>query len=101
MKQKKIRYSKNYFINFYSKIPAKKWICGDYQKTIKGEVKCCAVGFLQNSETKINDLNHHLGIHAENINDDIKEYGHLGKHPKTRIVNALKRRVKGQSIEKV
>lgn len=100
MKKPKIIYTVDYFINFFSKIPAAKWLTGAYHRP----GGCCALGHCgyrysctgltvptQRGEALIALFPHpRVTASVSNVNDGItKEFPQ--KTPKGRILAALRK----------
>lgn len=96
-------YTVDYFIDKFSKIPKNKWFSGRYQNPCN-ELQKCALGHCgitdDNLETdEANNLARVLNCgNISSINDGSAYYAYLGKHPKTRIINALKRIKRGLNL---
>jgi len=99
------KYNVDWFLKFFQKIPKKKWTT-KISENKKGQF--CAIGHLAR-KTKEKDAYNNpvvqkldklfMGDLTWHINDNrLGYFKHLGKHPKNRIVNALKRVKKGLSL---
>lgn len=100
-------YTTNYFINFFQSIPRSRWVCGEFGDTQR---EACALGHAGAYE----DVEREDGSYGDgkpttpgrakaleklipqiiDVNDDATNYGYLGKTPRARVINALKRRQK-------
>lgn len=112
-----------WFINFYGSIPNKNWCTDNYHI---GSKTGCAIGHIAHVSEDYDLDKYHQIINllypvyllryykkqsvekpddaGENvvtsINDSVDLFGFLGKTPKTRILNALKARLKGYVYKK-
>lgn len=95
-------YTLNYFIDYFSSIPAHQWTEGTEQ--LGETVQHCAIGHaLRNSRTTLSNtttkttaraeaLRGFLDNNVENINDAFGRYAELGATPRGRILRALRNR---------
>ena len=96
------KYTIDYFINKFTKIPANKWITNDYSN--KAETKFCALGHCGEREATLTRkaifTRETLALKKifrdtrftsiTDVNDGNGGYWGLGKTPRTRILKALK-----------
>jgi hypothetical protein len=107
----KNKYSVAYFIRFFKSKAPRFWGCGRYKTSDgKGKVLCCALAFahgmdkgggLNSNTERVNALRALFDntirkrdyVSIVSINDSqsyAESYGVKGKHPRTRILNALR-----------
>lgn len=94
-----MKYTVDYFIKKFKAIPKKEWTTGDIVNNLGQK---CALGhcntivkdsyYIHTEEgNALNWLMKGLDCNTTDVNDDnYNEFKKLGKHPKTRVVNALK-----------
>lgn len=82
-----MKYNIDYFIKFFTQIPKNKWTIGKL-KTQNG--KKCALGHCGGYSTKKSIALDDILRNTMFINDGRTSFVLLGKHPKTRILRALK-----------
>lgn len=98
---KRSKYTVDYFIGKFKKIPTNKWCAGEIND---GKGRKCALGHCGHSVVKginfqstrlYHIVEDNLGVSIVDINDRHYTYRKLGKTPKTRVLNALKLIKKG------
>lgn len=112
----KARFTADYFIKKFSKIPKSLWTTGDFENwpdedTGKQEVCMCALGHCGMSDDVLWDqakikapeahaleylFSDYLGKHVADVNDNSADapnapHSFKGIHPRTRILNALRK----------
>lgn len=97
-------YDIDYFIKFFTSKPRNTWLVGSFVND--SSTKFCALGHLG---CRVDGRDNALGIafcdlfpfgtNITSINNNTDgNYTNLGRHPRTRILNALKRIKKGKSL---
>jgi hypothetical protein len=90
-----MKYTVNYFIKKFSRIPHSKWTTG---VSNDGKGRRCALGHCTDTNSnKVTEISSLFNIFYENnlvvsaVNDGVfTEIVFKGKHPRTRILNALR-----------
>lgn len=90
------KYDIDYFIAKFEAIPRESWCEGDFTNRYDQH---CALGFCDMTSTrKFTDEGIFLRLHLSDpiaINDGLFNFYKLGKHPRTRILRALRKIKKG------
>lgn len=82
------KYTLDYFIKKFSKIPKNKWCTGSYTDS---NGLHCAIGHTFNVKGETSFINKLVHLtELTQVNDGKNPFHKLGKHPRTRVVNYLK-----------